>query len=382
MNTLRLDGILEVLGGKAVDTLRREGHMKAGHNGPYYDQETPVRNTSHWAVSLSQLYRQTGDERFREGVRLCERYLLSRDARPMSPIFYCRMNPAKDLSNGTIGQAWAIEGLVECYKTTGNRDALQAALDSFLAHPFDERTGIWRIRNVDGSVRGYDPTFNHQLWFAAAGYVILTEIENQDVRRACSHFMQAIGNNVDTHPNGLIRHELLISRGAIDRARKRFNRARTDFRLSMRQNTTKYKEAGYHLFCVYAYALIESCGTCDGFHVNGPVRRAVEFCYSNELIKWLSGASNARDHNRMDAVKNRALNIYGYPYNAPAFEFPLIDRCFGHIVSNKSKERIDELLAPQSRTFDEDTGTFCLENEDPETLAARIYEYTRVIGST
>jgi hypothetical protein len=39
------------------------GAMPPGHNGPYQDPETPVRNTAHWIQTYLAANRMTGDER-------------------------------------------------------------------------------------------------------------------------------------------------------------------------------------------------------------------------------------------------------------------------------------------------------------------------------
>ena len=35
---------------KGLEILNENGQMPSGHNGPYFDEETPVRNNAHWAV--------------------------------------------------------------------------------------------------------------------------------------------------------------------------------------------------------------------------------------------------------------------------------------------------------------------------------------------
>ena len=53
----------------ALTLQRDDGSMPAGHNGPYYDPETPVRNTAHWLITFSRAYELSGAERFLDAVR-------------------------------------------------------------------------------------------------------------------------------------------------------------------------------------------------------------------------------------------------------------------------------------------------------------------------
>jgi hypothetical protein len=48
-----------------------KGYMPAGHNGPYFDPETPVRNTAHWCISFIKSYRISKRIEFREAAIHC-----------------------------------------------------------------------------------------------------------------------------------------------------------------------------------------------------------------------------------------------------------------------------------------------------------------------
>ena len=41
---------------KALTLQHEDGSMPAGHNGPYFDLETPVRNTGHWLMTFLKVY--------------------------------------------------------------------------------------------------------------------------------------------------------------------------------------------------------------------------------------------------------------------------------------------------------------------------------------
>ena len=47
---------------RAIEIQRSDGSMPPGHNGPYYDPETPVRNTAHWSITFVRLADNIGDD--------------------------------------------------------------------------------------------------------------------------------------------------------------------------------------------------------------------------------------------------------------------------------------------------------------------------------
>ena len=87
--------------------------MPTGHNGPYHQIESPLRNSAHWAFCFSKLYRITGDQRYREiAVRLCN-YLLEPEFEHKNGVYILRQK-GNDSCNGVIGPAWIIEALNAC----------------------------------------------------------------------------------------------------------------------------------------------------------------------------------------------------------------------------------------------------------------------------
>ena len=55
----------------SIELQANDGHMPAGHNGPYRDPETPVRNTSHYLISFIRAWELTLDERFKAAANKC-----------------------------------------------------------------------------------------------------------------------------------------------------------------------------------------------------------------------------------------------------------------------------------------------------------------------
>ena len=75
---------------KALNLQREEGSMPQGHNGPYNDKETPVRNTSHWLITFAKAYELTNDRIFIDAVQKAAHYLISEKARPFKYSFFHR----------------------------------------------------------------------------------------------------------------------------------------------------------------------------------------------------------------------------------------------------------------------------------------------------
>ena len=102
-------------------------------------------------------------------------------------------------------------------------ELIRLSEEVFLLHPFDERLGVWQRVEIGGSVLPFDMTFNHQLWFAAAGGLLAgrgcTSIDAQ-VRR----FLDRLPELLKTFPSGLIWHPLVLEDGPWNRAMGFFRR--------------------------------------------------------------------------------------------------------------------------------------------------------------
>ena len=72
-------------------------------------------------------------------------------------------------------------------------------------------------------------------------------------------------------------------------------------------------------------------------------------------------------------------NKYGFPYNAPGFEFPVIFFEFYNYDQQKLLEKIEYWLKEQiRRTFEPKKYMFSRNTTDILTLTSRIYELTRL----
>ena len=201
MKEVQLSEIIEKMAAKALAKQSKDGSMPPGHNGPYHDPETPVRNTAHWLFTFSALCEKTGEQKWAKAAHKAADYLCSKQARPMNATFWCRKNPQKDFCNGVIGQAWAMEGLLKAAEVLLREDCYKTAEAVFLLHPFDESKSIWQRVNVDGSYITFDATFNHQLWFAA----IASQLKHTELAQKRSiAFVNKVTKKLDLYMTGVV----------------------------------------------------------------------------------------------------------------------------------------------------------------------------------
>ena len=160
-----------------------DGSFPPGHNGPYHDTETPVRNSGHWLITFSKCYKLTNKSKYKDKVYQLAEYLTTEDARPNGYSFYHRNKKGKDKCNGLIGQAWTFEALTEATKILKDNKYALLAEDIFFQHTFNEECGLWNRLEIDGKILPIDRTFNHQLWFAACASLIKSQKSNEILRR-------------------------------------------------------------------------------------------------------------------------------------------------------------------------------------------------------
>lgn len=353
---MMLSELLVTAGRKALSTQRPDGSFPPGRNGIYGDPETPVRNTAHWAITLFRSFELTGERRFAEAADRAVAYLLSAAARPMGATFYCRTNPNKDMCNGLIGQAWAIEALAVAGGGLAVPNSEAVAREVFLLHPFDPNTGLWRRVNVDGSRGTFDLTFNHQLWFAAAGALLSngTPVVGERVSR----FLDGVsGGLLRLSSAGRIRHEIPHPWLA-ERTGARIRRLR-DGGLKGTTKKMAHKEIGYHAFNLYGLAMLRECVPSHSVWSHPVIARALAYTDSEEFERGLEG------------------NVFGYTYNPAGFEVAYAVQVFDAAPS--PREAAWWVQQQLLHTYDVDGQPLADGvNDDLLTLTARLYEATRL----
>lgn len=374
MSTAHLYDLLVACADEAIGRMSADGSLPAGNNGPWNDPETPVRNTGHWLLTFLKVHETTGDDRYRSAAKRATEYLLSSDRRPHGATFYHRLDGSQDRCNGLIGQAWTIEALVGAADGLEHDDALEVAESVFLSHPFDERLAAWKIVDIDGSVIGFDMTFNHQLWFAAAG-ALLAEQPGVDpaIDAQVTRFLDEVDANMNVYDSGVIRHllkpEFDVPKYAtvfVDGLRRGTahkmvaGQLRSIFGRSEEgdgHDVWHERAIGYHSFNLYAFAILNECYPSHDVWKTSVFDQALSFATGEEFPARLDG------------------NPYGYPYNCSGIEMAYVVDVFGDADRDSQREWLRRQLTYH---YDSETKMLSRDTPDPETLTARLYEATRL----
>lgn len=367
-----------------VDTARallpaqgEDGAFPRGHNGPYYDEELPLRNTGHMLMLLLRAYELSGEKHYRAAALKALDYVTASDRRPMGATFWIRRNPRKDFSNGLIGQAWVIEALAYAAQQLQDDRLVTLAEEVFLLHPFDEETGRWRVVNVDGSWDPVDMTFNHQLWFAAAGGFLR---ENATISAQVRHFLDKLDVNLALYKNGLIMHALgggqqskvPLTRRLKQRVKSQLlERGRPAYR-----DPAINKAIGYHAFNTYAFGLLQGTIKDHAFWDSETLSRILDFPLSSLYKDGLEYFAADPAHNSGKALP---FNRFGYPYNPPGIEMAFTVQSFRAHYGDQSDSLIKMWLSRQvEKTCVPGSGLMNRQTDDALTLTARMYEAVRL----
>lgn len=354
----------------------RDGAFPAGHNGPYYDEELPLRNTGHVLMLLLKAHELSGEKHYRDAALKALHYITASERRPMGATFWVRRNPQKDFSNGLIGQAWVIEALAYAARRLEDERLEKIAEDVFLLHPFDADIARWQVVNVDGSYDPVDMTFNHQLWFAAAGSLLRG---NAAVSAQARRFLDRLDINLALYDNGLIVHALgggqqrkiplkrrlkqLIKSQIMERGRPAY------------EDPVVNKAIGYHAFNTYAFSLLYSGIQDHAFWDSETFARVLDFPLSDLYSEGLEYHAQDAAH----SGKPLPFNRFGYPYNPPGIEMSFTVQSFRPHYAEQSGHLVSMWLSRQlEKTFDVETGLMNRRTDDGPTLAARMYEAVRL----
>ena len=368
-----LDTLVRNAAGHLLTVQNKDGSFPAGHNGPYGHRETPIRNTAH-VVCLLALLRMRRDDtrydtrhdtqddtRYDDAARRAIGYLLKADGelRPAGGTYTTRLSGGKDRCNGLIGQAWVIEALVTAAAAFDRPDCYDAAEALFLLHPRDARTAVWHRVEVDGTILSPDPTFNHQLWFAAAASLLH---KTRNAREHVLAFLRVVASRVDQYRDGVLFHEAGLGSltGYLGTGPRRFvSELRSRLRQRRKRADLYAKSVGYHGFNLYAYAMLHQAFPGESLWHTNRFRRMIRVCDKPTFQETLAG--NAAE--------------YGYRYNISGIEiaYALEELGFPSGVQPWLQRQLDQTCREPARPL-------CGGAADEATAAARIYQAARITG--
>jgi len=368
MDVLNVNDLILLNAHAFLDKQNEDGSFPAGHNGPYYDEELPVRNTSHILILLLKAHAISGENGFLVSARRAVEYISDEARRPMGANFWSRKNPLRDFSNGLIGPAWVIEALMYAAPYFSGLRLPELAEKVFLLHPFDKNEGVWQCVNVEGSYAPVDNTFNHQLWFAAAGAMIEG---NARIAGQVDVFMDRLEGDMKIYENGLIIHLL-----------KPHRRMKQIIKDSLRfllghsyQNTGINKAIAYHAFNTHGFSLLYQQRKNHQFWSSGKFRKIIGFLESD---LYMRGLEHYLKDNEPDGV-TLPFSKYGYAYNPVGIEVAFTAQTFPELFHTPISELVPVWLERQlGKTVNWETGFMERNTDDKITLAARINELARV----
>ena len=333
-----------------------DGSFAAGHNGPYNDEETPIRNTSHMLYALCDAYQSTGDKKFLRSAERALTYLLNNEHITCRGFYVCRVSQSKDATNGVIGHAWLIEALLKASTHFGG-EARKAAEKLWSLHHFDYTVGAWAKPAIGNSSASYDHTFNHQLWFAACA----SELGGDEVYRQITCFIEKNVSRVVTYKNGVLYHNTPVGSW--------FNWLKIDPEMGFRkllgpvknrkQKSRMYlHSAGYHTFNLYAFSMLAKAGYREALYKAFDINSLLS-CVRNK--KFESDLLN--------------LKKIGVGYNPSGVEAAFALKILG---DEKDSNMISSWLKFQLRETSCDDGVLVKDSPDKATSAARVYEGMRL----
>lgn len=345
-----------------LKTFKDLGWAPAGNNGPYGDCDTPVRNTAHWCVTYAYLYSYFEHEQYRDILTVFSKYLMLDEHYGKSGAVVCRVDNNYDDTNGIIGQGWVIEGLVALYHVLKQESLLEKAVSIFMSQKFDAEKGLWKVCCSDGKVTGYDYVYNHQLWFAAAGSLILEEKDVPIIRQQIKGFLDHSSYTFGVQPSGKMYHLINPDKSSLGRLKFTIKKIFTELNIGEDFAGRNYVEQGYQLFDLYGFALLKNEFGNHPLFKSKKLKKAIKYGISPTFVLSLGG-------------ENIPINKYGYPYNSPAFEYPFVLLVLDEQVNEKLAKNLLSIQFEQF--FDEEKKIFNKQNDDHNTLTARLYELVR-----
>lgn len=353
----------------------------SGHNGPYKDDETGVRAQAHLIVLLSNLDRSIQEKESEGLVRKLVMDLLSSPHRLDVVVFNQRTKSGKDEVNGVIGFAWIMEAMSCAYEVYQNEEAkafLQTAEDGLR---FNNKRCLW-YRPVLKDNKYYhtiDETFNHQLWLAYA-LVYKSAVLKQEVSANVAAFFKRLDSHMRVRSSGMVKHALQNTSTPSLRLRHILKSAKDVLSATLKGKSFKYKEYGYHLFNMYAFARMADLGYESLFTNNPNFVKAKKFCLSDKLYHELLTNRDAEDFYMRGNDSGMPYNRYGLPYNVAGFEFLYVNK----VLELGAEDKIEQkYLEAQLNCYglktngQNSTGDFI--TEDIVNLMLRSYELSLIL---
>lgn len=335
----------------AIIAQKEDGSMPAGRNGPHNHQMTCTRNTSHFSILFSFLYKLTRDEKWKKSAFKCLEYVMNQ--RPLGGSYWHRIEDCKTSYNGLIGQAWTFEALIYATRVFDDPVFLNDAKEVVRLHSFDKYLGLWHELSLDGRKRDICSTLNQQIWFMAMAFLAFRE--DNIMNDIVNIFLDKLSSHIKLRYNGLLF-------GQTFNYHKSHNLLRNliSYRNSYFSNILK--DNAYLVFTLLGLSYLYPYFSHHTFFSSRLFKNILFFPFSNTYSKYIYSSP------------------FAFPYNVPGFELPYVSIVFHSFLSS-----IHTSFSADAYNF-QITNYFCSEtngllsnnSDDVETLAARIYEGCRL----
>lgn len=344
----------------------------AGNNGPYNEDDLPPRNTAHWLVTLGVLCQHYENPEYRDVAKRFAEYLFNENKYGINKLVKIRnmKNPTlhDDHTNGIIGTAWIIEGLISAARLFKDDRYYKRAVELFKAEIFDRDLKMWEIVDIDDRCIAIDYVYNHQLWFAASGGMILDYKYDKEIDEQIRSFLNHWKYHLIFQPSGLLYHQINYIFTSVGIMKKKIKAICCDLGITKKLKQQCTLEKGYQLFDLYGFALLYNrYKECDVYS-------------STQFKKSLDYGTNRTNLEKL-YINNSNFNKYAFPYNSPAFEYPFVSKTLNGNID--SQLMIDLMDTQKQLCYSNQTKKFDRNTDDSVTLTARIYELARFyqIGS-
>lgn len=370
---MRQEEYLRYVAEENYNTFLRQGFATAGHNGPHGHPDTPVRNTAHYLVIYSYLYKKTKEEKYKEICDVFAAYLYEMQAQSKSGAIKCMETDRFDHLNGLIGQGWVIEGLLYYYDVFRVKKALEIATAIYQAQKYDRGLHLWHRIELDGTDIGIDPTYNHQVWFAACASKLLDYGAVASLDEEIRDFLTAgAARDFRVYRDGLLYHYVNAKTERIkkEKMKKAIKICLTPVKsISPKKFDYKYMERAYHIFDLYGFCILMERYSDLPIFSSPSYKRAVEYAQDIKKVNEWCGVYTAIE-------KGDMFNIFSYSYNSPAFEYPYVAAING-FGDEKEFETLYDIQV--KLMYVKHTNMFSRNNYDIETWNARTYEMVRYL---
>ncbi|MFX0071605.1 MAG: hypothetical protein ACFFAO_10990 [Candidatus Hermodarchaeota archaeon] len=344
----------------ALKNQSKEGYFPSGHNGPWSNNSTAVRTTSHWAILFLKAYELTNEENFRKVAEKAYNYLTTKQVRPYNYSFHCiySENKVKEV-NGLIGQAWVIESLLEANNYLSDSIYLKIAEDVILKHYFNKDLGLWHVLGLRGEKLKINRILNQQIWFTLMAFKVAKLCNNHEILASINIFL----DNLPSFINFKKYIRMRINENVVKTKKSPLKNSTDKIKTSLGKYYITKRSKGYLSFSLLALAelyLIE-----NSLNVwNNPKFKKMVF----ESIKYLD-----------NVIYNDDKNEFGFQYNPIGFEVPYIKQNLSDYLGNYLGRSIEEWILKQLKNHYNFEKMMMIENtSDQDTLASRIYEITKL----